>query len=374
MKKRILSFLTVCVLVATLPFTAFAHSGRTDGSGGHKDNKNKSGLGSYHYHCGGHPAHLHKNGVCPYKSGGSTSSVSSTPKTVYATSITAKNVPSSINAGDTATLEASVYPTNAEDKTISWESSDTSVLTVSSTGALTAVGVGTATITAKTSRGTSKKFTVTVKEVVAESISLSANDNEILIGDTLKLKCAFSPKNTTNKTLEWTSSDENILSVSADGTVTAKNIGTATINAKHNDLSDSLQIEVKPVEVENIKITFPEDTEINEEENPKLKKDDQLQLNAEIAPDNATYKDVVWSVSDDNIASIDENGLLTANTAGTATVTATATNGVKTEIEIEIYSNATAGAVGIGSVAVISVGGIALYLKKKKKANVSEAE
>ena len=44
-----------------------AHSGRTDSSGGHRDNKNKSGLGSYHYHCGGYPAHLHTNG-CPYKS------------------------------------------------------------------------------------------------------------------------------------------------------------------------------------------------------------------------------------------------------------------------------------------------------------------
>ena len=46
--------------------TVEAHSGRTDKSGGHKDNKNKSGLGYYHYHCGGNPAHLHKNGVCPY--------------------------------------------------------------------------------------------------------------------------------------------------------------------------------------------------------------------------------------------------------------------------------------------------------------------
>lgn len=39
-------------------FISFAHSGRTDASGGHRDNKNKSGLGSYHYHCGGYPAHL----------------------------------------------------------------------------------------------------------------------------------------------------------------------------------------------------------------------------------------------------------------------------------------------------------------------------
>lgn len=45
--------------------TASAHSGRTDSSGGHHDNKNKSGLGNYHYHHG-YSAHLHTNGVCPY--------------------------------------------------------------------------------------------------------------------------------------------------------------------------------------------------------------------------------------------------------------------------------------------------------------------
>lgn len=48
--------------------TVEAHSGRTDSSGGHKDNKNASGLGSYHYHCGGNPAHLHDGGACPYSS------------------------------------------------------------------------------------------------------------------------------------------------------------------------------------------------------------------------------------------------------------------------------------------------------------------
>ena len=49
--------------------TAEAHPGRTDAQGGHHDYKNKSGLGSYHYHCGDHEAHLHPNGVCPYKNG-----------------------------------------------------------------------------------------------------------------------------------------------------------------------------------------------------------------------------------------------------------------------------------------------------------------
>ena len=61
--KRVLKYLLVLTLI--LCPVANAHSGKTDASGGHKDNKNASGLGSYHYHCGGHPAHLHANG-CPY--------------------------------------------------------------------------------------------------------------------------------------------------------------------------------------------------------------------------------------------------------------------------------------------------------------------
>lgn len=55
-----------------------AHGGRTDSSGGHKDNKNVSGLGSYHYHCGGNPAHLHDGGVCPYSSSSQSSNITAT--------------------------------------------------------------------------------------------------------------------------------------------------------------------------------------------------------------------------------------------------------------------------------------------------------
>lgn len=66
MKKIVLGILCICLLFPCSNLSA--HSGRTDGSGGHHDNKNASGLGSYHYHCGGHPAHLHKSGICPYSS------------------------------------------------------------------------------------------------------------------------------------------------------------------------------------------------------------------------------------------------------------------------------------------------------------------
>lgn len=63
--KIIVAFTMIIMLFG---INSYAHSGRTDSRGGHKDNKNVSGLGSYHYHCGGHPAHLHTNGICPYSS------------------------------------------------------------------------------------------------------------------------------------------------------------------------------------------------------------------------------------------------------------------------------------------------------------------
>lgn len=79
-----------------LTLTAEAHSGRADRNGGHKDNKNKSGLGPYHYHCNGNPAHLHQNSVCPYAndnaaSSGSRSSASTSSTSNTSTSSTASN-------------------------------------------------------------------------------------------------------------------------------------------------------------------------------------------------------------------------------------------------------------------------------------------
>lgn len=75
--KKVLISSTLLIICVVCVFNAFAHSGRTDSSGGHRDNSNQSGLGSYHYHCGGYPAHLHTNGVCPYKTTSSYTSTSS---------------------------------------------------------------------------------------------------------------------------------------------------------------------------------------------------------------------------------------------------------------------------------------------------------
>lgn len=66
-KPLILILLIIFAVCFVFVFNAYAHKGKTDSNGGHRDNNNVSGLGSYHFHCGGYPAHLHTNG-CPYTS------------------------------------------------------------------------------------------------------------------------------------------------------------------------------------------------------------------------------------------------------------------------------------------------------------------
>lgn len=104
--KRVIAILLVAITASS---SLLAHSGRTDSNGGHKDNKNKSGLGSYHYHCGGYPAHLHDNGVCPYKSSGSSSN--STSKSTVTTPLTPEYTEKAVNFsinGESSKIDAIV--------------------------------------------------------------------------------------------------------------------------------------------------------------------------------------------------------------------------------------------------------------------------
>lgn len=112
LKKTLLLLSATVLLGGVSPYipetgmhiVAEAHSGRTDGNGGHRDNKNKSGLGSYHYHCGGHPAHLHTNGTCPYAA-----TASSSTKSIPAATETA-SVPTQTASAETAAPEPEFVP------------------------------------------------------------------------------------------------------------------------------------------------------------------------------------------------------------------------------------------------------------------------
>lgn len=104
--KKIVTIVLICVFSIAICNITFAHSGKTDSNGGHKDNKNKSGLGSYHYHCGGYPAHLHTNGVCPYSSNSSTAA-NKNSKTTSKTSSSSTSSNSSANSKSSTSSNSS---------------------------------------------------------------------------------------------------------------------------------------------------------------------------------------------------------------------------------------------------------------------------
>ena len=198
--KKIVSVLIVILSILSIQISVYSHSGRTDANGGHKDNQNKSGLGSYHYHCGGNPAHLHPNGVCPYSSSSqsstsssgssSTSSSSSSsssktttsmPRTIAITEIQIEEKIENMEIGENEKLTAIITPSNATDKNVTWQSSDESIATVDSTGEVIAKKSGVVTITATTSNGKSSTITINVKEPVKLESSYTTNT---LVGKT----------------------------------------------------------------------------------------------------------------------------------------------------------------------------------------------
>ncbi|MBO7317572.1 MAG: Ig domain-containing protein, partial [Bacteroidales bacterium] len=128
---------------------------------------------------------------------------------------------------------------NATNKVVTWTSSDNEVATVDENGNVTAVSIGTATITATTTDGSdlSASCIVTVLPILATAIELDQDAVSIIAEKSTTLTATVLPGNTTNKAVVWSTSDENIATVE-DGVVTAISVGTATITATTTDGSN----------------------------------------------------------------------------------------------------------------------------------------
>ena len=174
--KKVLSVIISFCLIVGMSINVFAHPGKTDANGGHKDNKNKSGLGSYHYHCGGHPAHLHKNGVCPYDDSAETysSNVDEVEEEeeiiIEAIEISINEDIDSMEEGETKKLTATILPEDTEDKSVTWKSNNNEVVSVNSEGEITALKAGVAIITVKTTNGKTDTLIISVNKAKKEEI------------------------------------------------------------------------------------------------------------------------------------------------------------------------------------------------------------
>jgi phosphate transport system substrate-binding protein len=166
---------------------------------------------------------------------------------VKATGITLRSASANIMPGTKYSLTPEIAPSDASDQTLTFTSSNTDVATVSSTGQVTGVGEGSATITAKTKDGSNitKTCKITVSYPVI-SVTLDKTTANLKVNKTLTLKASVNPTYATNKNLTWKSSDAKIAAVSSTGVITAKKAGTVniTVTTKDGNFSATCKITV----------------------------------------------------------------------------------------------------------------------------------
>ena len=165
----------------------------------------------------------------------------------------------SIIKGKTYQLSASIQPSGASNRNVTWSSSNSNIATVSSSGKVSAKAAGTATITVKTKDGSkTAKCTVTVKNEPIKVTGVSLNRSQITLfaGKSENLTAAVKPSNAANKGITWQSSNTNVATVDSSGRITARTEGTATITVKTNDNGKTAKctVTVKPYN-SNIKST-----------------------------------------------------------------------------------------------------------------------
>lgn len=240
----------------------------------------------------------------------------STP--VAATSVTLDKHTLDLTVGSSETLTATVRPEGATNKDVTWVSSDPDVATVAN-GVVTAVKPGKTTITISVESNPALndtcEVTVTDQTFPVTGVALTPDKVALNVGETQELTAVVAPSNATNKTVTWESSDPDVATVK-DGVVTAVGKGTATITVTTEDGNYTAAC--------TITVKLPVSSVTLNQTSTALVVGDTKQLTATVEPANADDSTVIWRSGDANVATVDQNGNVTAVGVGSTTITATA--------------------------------------------------
>lgn len=242
-------------------------------------------------------------------------------------SITVSPTSKTLDINDTQQLTATVNATPASaDKSVTWSTSDANVATVSPTGLVTAVGQGTATITAASNLDNTKSATCTITvnapaaPIPVAAISLPATAT-VGIGATTTLTVSYTPADAnTGKVVTWSSANENTATVDASGVVTGVAAGTVAITATSTtnaSITASCNVTVQAIAVTGVSLDKVSTT---------LQVGAKETLTAIITPSNASNQNVTWESSMPSVATVN-NGQITAVSAGSTNITVTTQDG-----------------------------------------------
>lgn len=222
--------------------------------------------------------------------------------------------------GGSGKIRYSVLPSNATNTNVIFKSLNEKVATVDANGVVTGVSEGNADIVITTEEGGFEaKCTVRVDGIDARGIE-RVGDKTVTMGlnQTRQLQVKITPSDTTNKNVQWTSSNNSVATVDSNGVVTSKNSGSTIITATtHNELKTEFFIEVE-TPVTNITLNS---NEIN------LNTGGTFKLDATVNPSNASNKNIKWISANESIATVDQSGNVTADVAGTTYISAVSADG-----------------------------------------------
>lgn len=233
------------------------------------------------------------------------------PATVSVAGVALNKSSVNLNEGGSESLTATVSPSNATNKSVSWKSSDTGVATVDANGKVTAVKAGSATITVTTSDGSKTatcSVTVAANSVPVTDVTIDKAEISIVEGESQKLGATVTPDNATDKNVVWTSSDNTVATVDGSGNVTAVKAGSATITAKAGDKTATCLVTVTAKEIVLNEIAIdPASTEVKE--------GTTFELTVKFLPEGASTKPVPWRSTNEEVATVSD-GTVTTLKAG----------------------------------------------------------
>ena len=238
-----------------------------------------------------------------------------TVQPIRVTAVTISSQSLELSYGETYELTAVVVPPNATDSRVSWKSDNPEVVTVSENGKVTAVSSGVANISVTTlSQGITAICKVTVAAVPVESVNLSESSFVTHAGETYVLTVSVSPSFATNQKVMWSSDNPEVATVDESGIVTAVSVGKAIIKAVSEDQGKSAecQVTVEAIPVEDVSLS---------ESSITIRAGEVVELKAQVSPDNATNKQVVWKSVNPDVAVVSESGTVTGVSIGETKIT-----------------------------------------------------
>ncbi len=219
-------------------------------------------------------------------------------------------------------ISVTITPSNANKK-VRWVSSDTDVVEVDENGNVKPIGLGDAIVTAYTTDESNLKSEckVSVKPTLVSSVKIGPDMAEMKIGETSTLKVIVDPYNAYDRSLEWSVSDGNVVSVDEEGLITALSLGETVVIATAKDgseKSDSCKIIVVPQLADKLELN-PKEWSGNPNE--------EFQISAVVLPEATTDKTLRWKSSSPKVAEVNEYGYVRTLSVGSAMITASTVDG-----------------------------------------------